>query len=245
MQIGPPAQKNFTIFVTQDGSPTLDWPKADGSAEKMHHSGGALGESLYIYHRALELTLSEGWPVRLLSLGLGLAYNELIAIAELHKRGATDWKIWSFESEDLLRESFTGWLNGEPSALQEIHDQILQLVCEKFKLNAHSFKKILAKAVQNNDFELRRSFPQDSAEVTKCTCVFYDAFSKKMDPDLWVEESLTERLHKFTAEQCVLATYAATGALNRSLQSLGFRLLPRGGFLGKRESTLAIRGEIR
>jgi tRNA U34 5-methylaminomethyl-2-thiouridine-forming methyltransferase MnmC len=53
---------------------------------------------------------------------------------------------------------------------------------------------------------------------------------------------LVEQLGRILAPQAVLATYAATGTMNRALRTLGFKILEKPGFQGKRESTLAVRG---
>lgn len=229
------------IFITEDGSPTLILTYENGSAEKMHHSGGALSESFFIYHTALRTIFEHGWRPRILSLGLGLGYNELIAVGEMHKSEVADWRLWSFEIQDVLRSGFIKWLEDSPTDLGDVYDQVLLGVAGKLGMTAEDLKILTVAAVKSGKLILRGSFPAEAGDMTACTCVFYDAFSKKMDPDLWDEPQLRARLEKRLAPQCVLATYAATGVLNRILKSLGFRLLPRAGFLGKRESTLAIR----
>jgi tRNA U34 5-methylaminomethyl-2-thiouridine-forming methyltransferase MnmC len=235
--------RNCEIFVTQDGSPTLLWTREDGYAEKMHHSGGALSESFYIYHEALLDVISREWPVRVLSIGLGLGYNELIAIGEMHRRGLTDWRVSSFETEDFLREGFKAWLAGENCGpLGEVLDAVASGVAGRFAITAMELKTAAHHALKSARLELRRGFPEDAKDVGGCTCVFYDAYSKKMNPELWIEDDLLKHLQACIAETCVLTTYAATGSLNRALKRLAFRLTPRTGFLGKRESTLAIRG---
>ena len=231
----------FRIFTTEDGSPTLIWSRDDGYEEKMHHSGGALTESLFIYQTALREALGRGWPGRVLSLGLGLGYNELIAAAEFMKSGTSDWKIWSFEAEDSLRENFACWLTGAKSELAEIYEDILRRTAASFEVSPAALFGFAREGLHCGKLELRGRFPEDAADVSGGTCVFYDAYSKKMDAGLWEENSLTTRLAPLLAPGCVLSTYAATGSMNRALKILGFRLLPRAGFLGKRESTLAIR----
>ena len=231
----------FRIFTTEDGSPTLIWSRDDGYEEKMHHSGGALSESLFIYQTALREALARGWPGRVLSLGLGLGYNELIAAAEFLKSGVEDWKLWSFEAEDSLRENFSGWLSGDAPELAEIHADILRRIAASSGISPAELFTFAREGFDRGQLELRGRFPEDVAGVEGGTCVFYDAYSKKMDADLWEENSLAGRMAPLLAPGCVLSTYAATGSMNRALKTLGFRLLPRAGFLGKRESTLAIR----
>lgn len=233
--------KRYDIFITRDGSPTLEWRKEDGYVEKMHHSGGALSESLFIYQECLKRSLEAHGPIKILSLGLGLGYNEIIAIGTLYCAGLNDWKIWSFELDDFLRNEFHKWLKNGNSELAEVYEQILEAIARELQISSASLKELVVASLQDGRLELRGGFPEDAGGVEGCTCVFYDAFSKKMDPNLWAEETLASNLAACISSHCVLATYAATGALNRALKFLGFRLLPRAGFQGKRESTLAIR----
>lgn len=227
------------IFRTGDGSPTISYKRADGYIEKMHHSGGALAESLYIYHHGLELALREGCPPHVVSLGLGLGYNELIALAEFHRRNRTNFKIWSFEADDYLREQFINWLNGKNGPLNSIYDEISSAIEEHFKLTG--IKKFAAEQFEQKNLQLRGSFPKDISGVVDAGIFFFDAFSNKMSPELWQELDMLSSLKELLSSHAVLCTYAATGALNRVLKQLGFRLLDRPGFQGKRESTLAIR----
>ncbi|NJL25980.1 MAG: hypothetical protein HC902_12985 [Calothrix sp. SM1_5_4] len=77
---------SIEVLTTKDGSPTLAFRREDGYVEKMHHADGAVSESFYIYGEALEIcrrNIGPGEPVRAISVGLGLGYNELIAIGRL------------------------------------------------------------------------------------------------------------------------------------------------------------------
>jgi tRNA U34 5-methylaminomethyl-2-thiouridine-forming methyltransferase MnmC len=237
----------YEISITQDGSPTLLCARPTGQAEKMHHSGGALSESFFIYHQALGEVLQRHWPLKILSLGLGLGYNEWIALGEIFKNRPRIWKLWSFEADHHLRQEFQTWLFS-PLAEDPLHSawtEVFTQVSAKMEIPAPELKNFARRSHEQKQWEHRQHFPIDSSGVEGCTCIFYDAFSKKMDPDLWFEETLVQDLKKISGPHCVLATYAATGTLNRALNKLGFRLIPKKGFLGKRESTLAIREDIR
>lgn len=233
---------NSEIFYTQDGSPTLSLKREDGYVEKMHHSGGALSESLYIYRAALNEALERGWPIRIFSLGLGLAYNEIISISELRKREVGEFKIFSFESVTQLREGFKAWAGGASGGkLAFVLDQVLKQVAQAQEVPAPLLRSWIKAAIADGALEVREGFPADSGEVDQISVCFYDAFSKKMNPELWAEDMLKSTLDRLLSRNCVLTTYAATGTLNRSLKHLGFSLLDKAGFSGKRESTLAIR----
>lgn len=227
------------ILNTGDGSPTISYKRADGYIEKMHHSGGALTESLYIYHHGLELALQEGCPPHVVSLGLGLGYNELIALAEFQRRNQPGFRIWSFEADEYLREQFANWLKEKDGPLTAIYDEILKSIESHFKISG--LKQLATEHYNQENIQLRGSYPKEIAGVENVGAFFFDAFSNKMSPELWQELDMLKSLKELLSPRAVLCTYAATGALNRVLKQLGFRLLDRPGFQGKRESTLAIR----
>lgn len=233
---------NCEIFYTRDGSPTLSLTREDGYVEKMHHSGGALSESLYIYRSALEEAIGRGWPVRVLSLGLGLAYNELITLAHLRKREIEDFKIYSFETVSELRNGFAAWAGGATGGkLAFVLDQVCKQTAAACEIPFALLKTWTTEAIASGALELRQRFPEDSGNIHDITVCYYDAFSKKMNPELWLEDMLNSTLNRLLSGTCVVTTYAATGSLNRPLKNLGFRLKEKAGFSGKRESTLALR----
>lgn len=238
-----PLPENLEIYTTQDGSPTLTWRRADGYIEKMHHSGGALEESIYIYLRSLDLVLERGEAPRVLSIGLGLGYNELLTIGEFLRLDRPDWHLWSFEAHPQLRSEFVRWLITErvESELGATYEDVLERVAQRLQIEPTALKTAARLGLDTGRLQLRSSFPEDAAHINNVSLVYYDAYSKKMDPHLWDEQCLTGSLGPLLSDRCVLSTYAATGSLNRALRGLGFRLLPKPGFLGKRESTLAIR----
>lgn len=240
-----PLPKAFEIFTTADGSPTLAFKRADGYVEKMHHSGGALSESVYIYLESFIRAAEKNWPLRVVSVGLGLAYNEWLTLGEAHRRGL-DVQIWSFELSSLLREEFLAFLKnaGPESEMQALYAQVAGQVAGRLNLSTNDLKTATLLALDSGKLILRGSFPQEIDGLHEISLVYYDAYSRKMDPELWQEDAVIEAFKKILAPQASVATYAATGALNRVLKHLGFSLKPKAGFQGKRESTLAIRESL-
>ena len=223
----------ITLAETADGSPTLVFRRADGYAEKMHHSRGALSESRFIYGAALTLARTGGTPIRAMSIGLGLAYNELLT---LHELTSDDVTIWSFESLPALREEFRAWAEGrDDGALAPTFARVGEVVGAEVRARA-------GRALARDHLRLLGPFPEAAAAVTDANLVYYDAYSSKMDPHLWDEDALVKAFGRSLAPKCVFASYAATGALNRVLERLGFTRLRRPGFFKKRQSTLATRG---
>lgn len=237
--------QNTEIFYTQDGSPTLSFTRGDGYKEKMHHSGGALAESLFIYHEALKAVCQAGLEPRVLSVGLGLGYNELLTMADRYAaRELLAFKIWSFEPIPELREGFREWALGEDDGgVARVLTEVCAKVAAHFALPPGELRAFASKCVRAGRLELRGAFPNDADGVLANT-VYYDAYSRKMDEHLWDEQMLFATFGKILAPDCILATYARTGNLNRSLHRLGFRPSGKTGFMGKRESTMAFRGRV-
>jgi hypothetical protein len=183
------------IFVTADGSPTLCFKRGDGYVEKMHHSGGALSESLYIYHQALLEGLKLG-PAKVLSVGLGLGYNELITAAEICRRGDTEFRLWSFETLTALRDGFVAWITEDAQGpLPSVFETVANSVAVHFSLAALDLKSTLKLAHSEGHWQMRGAFPQDLDGVMG-NVVYYDAYSRKMDPELWDEEALVAAFEK-------------------------------------------------
>lgn len=234
---------DFEVIFTTDGSPSLRVVDASGYFEKMHHSEGALSESLYIYGDALEETLKRGWPLHVVSLGLGLGYNEMITAAKAIQYGIApeDARIFSFELEPLLIDELAKWLNGRNAQFGHLYDHILRQLANETNLKAEIILQWLKTAHLKNTWQMRGTFLEHVDGVSDVSCVLYDAFSNKMSPELWMEETMSSVFNKICAKTCVFSTYAATGALKRALKNTGFQLLERRGFAGKRESTFAMR----
>lgn len=240
-----PLPPYIQIFYTADGSPTLCFSRDDGYVEKMHHAAGALSESIYIYHHAVLKTLQLDHAPQVLSLGLGMGYNEFLTMAEFYRAGVTDYKVWSFESIPVLRESFRSWINGEPATeLTKVIELVARMVAAHFLVPVTTLRSHMLDGLTSGRLELRGSFPEET-EGVKANVVFYDAYSRKMDESLWAEDNLVTSMEHVLLPECMFASYAANGALNRSLRRLGFRPKKMPGFKGKRESTMAFRSEVR
>jgi hypothetical protein len=230
----------FEILKTQDGSPTLKALDLS-TQESMHHSGGAWSETLYIYGTALELLNQIQKPWRVLSVGLGLAYNEMMTFAALSENQQKLQALTSFEAHTFLRESLDAWLNKEPCELSSIYDEVKTL-CENQFDSKYLFTQ-LQEARQTQIWNILGALGKsDCGNSNPHELIYYDAYSSRSNPELWQEEFLSKFLAAYAAPQCIFATYACTGSLKRALSQQGFKLKRRAGFQGKRDSTLAIRG---
>lgn len=233
----------FAIIQTEDGSPSLEVTYLNGISERMHHFRGALTETLYVYGPAIAWGVDQPLPVRVLSLGLGLAYNELLTIATALGRPDNQIHLVSFELDQQLREAILSWLEDKDSSLASTLDQILALVAQTKNVRPQLLKETGREWQRAKRWEIRAGFPQELRPHEHFQVILYDAFSAKMDQPLWEETFLSDFLSQHSSPSTVFATYASTGALKRALKGHGFQLEAKVGFGGKKESTLAWRGQ--
>lgn len=227
----------FNIIMTSDGSPTLSL----NGGEKMHSMGGAFSESLYIYGSCAEKASQLNQP-RILSMGLGLAYNELISLCLFRKEQVLDFKISSFEKETFLVESLVKWTQGENSPLGICYEKIADMLSEHFLISPQEIRELCQKSIESKMWVLNGPLTKENTQGFLFNGVFYDAFSSEADKELWNENYLSEFMDNYCDKtDCYFSTYAATGNLKRALKEKGFLLEKKAGFGFKRESTFATR----
>ncbi len=228
---------SFEIISTKDQSPTLSL----NGGEKMHSLEGALSETLYIYAPCVEQSLKAHKPA-LLSMGLGLGYNEILTSA-LALKTQRKTILYSYEIVPELRNSFTHWLTDQVSELSVCYDQILTLIAKYFEWHPLKIKSHLRELFEAENFRVFSEVEPKNSYGHKFNGIMYDAFSSKSSPALWEEDFLNQFIDEYCdLDFCTLSTYAATGALKRALLSHGFTLEKKKGFGMKRESTFAYIG---
>lgn len=226
------------FFTTEDGSPTAYFEDYEG--EKMHHSGGAFGESVYIYGPAIQWGYALLESPHILSLGTGLAYNEILSAAFSLIFDAP-LKMASFEANDNLNQALIAWLKNEKEGIVpfKIYDAVLEQTGQTFDLSAQAIKEKMLQSYLSGDWKINGAW--DSTDTTKYNVVIYDFFSSKAMEPFWTEEFLTDFLMKNADTKCSFGTYACTGKLKRAFKANGFTYYERKGYLWKRSSTFACR----
>ena len=232
----------YNVILTKDGSPTLTDLKTN---EPMHNLHGAFNESLYLYLEALKKLLPTD-ILSIISVGLGLAYNEIISIAYLEQQKINSFKITSYEKNKNLTTAIKQWCssqttNPQNALLFSSYEIILNLSAKKFGLEKKILKYKLKEAITLKKWIFCEELNQETTFSEKYNCVFYDAFSEKTSPDLWSKDHLKRFIQLACQNYCIFSTYAAKGSLNRALKDARFTLKKRTGFGKKNESTLAIR----
>ncbi len=239
--------EKFLFLTTEDGSPSLRLARDAGAvSEAMHSLRGAFSETDYIYGSALREALQGGLPPSVLSLGLGLGYNEILSAALFSAAGvANEARVESFESEDELRARFASWIRGEreavPLEFNRAYDDILARAAGGAGLEASAVLETLRQWLATGRLDLRGPLGPDTAFACRFSCFLFDAFSSKTTPELWREDFLAGFLDRAALPRAVFSTYACTGALKRALRARGFTLRIREGFASKRDSTFAVR----
>ena len=204
----------------------------------MHSSAGALAETQYVYGRGLSFLLEQKWPVRVISVGLGMGYVELLAAAHWAREGIDSDRLEqliSYEVEPSLRENFRSYLTGT------VDDVTVREVFHQAGYSVDQARDQLRRWYREKRFEIREGFGSDTWSVD-ASLVCYDPFSGGTSPELWSEDFLSAFVGELTSPYCVFTTYASTKRLKRVLSEFGFSLHSRRGFGGKRECTFAVRG---
>ncbi len=244
-------QSLFTAELTADNSPTLRLKSSiSDKLESMHHSGGAATETAYIYIEPLKKTL-KAWPFKdteqfnIAVVGLGLGYIETSLIGLFQKENFLQTiQITSFEKESALIQSFKNHFN--QSDKKSIHQKMFQSVCEIHSYDKNQVFDLMKSILKNNHpqikLDLKSELNKDFRLDNPFHYIAFDAFSQKTDHPLWSEDFLNDFIEKTAGSDCLLTTYACTGILKQVLKKHGFTLIPRLGFQGKRDSTLAVRG---
>ena len=235
--------RQFNFTTTDDGSPTV---RVDDS-EAMHSLRGAFSETVYIYGSAIEECLKRGFTPRVLSLGLGLGYVEILSAAFFRKYGVRGGGE-SFELLPELRSWFFDWARSRadlvPPEFCKVYDAILERTAAETGQASLAIRAELAAMLSSENWRLNGPLSSELIPLRpprKFGCICFDAFSNKTSPDLWTEEFLSSFFSDVSAPGAVVSTYACTGALKRSLRTAGYDLDIRAGFANKRESTFAIR----
>ena len=218
---------------SRDGSPSLQWGT---QGEPMHHSGGALSESKYVYGPVWDFvqTLPRR---RILICGLGLGYLEMLTVLRLGVGDGTE--VLSLEKDPTLVEAFQSFVAGGESS---IHERMLQCLAGNDPRVAEQTRKRLFQAYQQGHYRIGGALVEGPWDEGYFNGICFDLFSSETSPELWREDFLRRFLQNAAAKTSIFATYAARSTLKRALGAEGFQVIPRSGFAGKRECTLATRG---
>lgn len=257
------ANATYSKVTTDDGSPTVRVTIAGQPHEDMHHSGGALSESILIYSEIVRAALNFNLPPKIASVGLGLGYNEALAMAEIitfeQKRYdflekllvpkrpehvTPEIRILSFEKDPVIRENYVNWLHNRSSNSfwTPLFQEVLELVAARYGMPDTQLKREMNKLYKEERFKIVDDVQNFQENVSdRYSVILYDAFSNKSTPELWDEEFLKKFLYGVSEKFCFFSSYASLGGLNRALEATGYLVDVHRGFKNKRHATCAYR----
>lgn len=240
----------FDVVLTSDGSPTLQLKNqldgTDRPPESMHHSGGAASETELIYATPIREVLQKINDPEFLIVGLGLGYIELCVARESLRDATQNVKMQSFETVEELTHLFLHYLNDSRQlhpSVKKTYDLLMSFISGD-PAEHELIKQWLWQRYNNGEWVISQSIENLTDLKITPHSVSYDAFSSKTNPQLWSCEFL-EKLLSLVDESCLLATYACRASLKEALRKVGFEVIVKAGFMGKRNSTQGRRGVFR
>lgn len=236
----------FEIEITKDDSPTLRLIKppvgADVSihpgGESMHHTGGALSETCLIYGQAFQYGFEKHSNPKIVSLGLGLGYVEVLACAFSLLHNSSAFEIYSYESIPGLRKLFEDFYLKDTKS--ETYQWILGEIAKKYQLSPDVLRLQIKTALKENRLKLLGNFLEELPNLKSFDVFCYDAYSRKTSPELWDEVLMTKTFLLGSDTSCI-SSYASNAVLKKALSQAGFQFEVLEGFQGKRNRTWAYR----
>ena len=131
--------------------------------------------------------------------------------------------------------------NQIPADFLQSYKKIFDMYAQHYKLSQEQIFKAFQYLFDQQKLELRGEFLAEKSSSDTYSCILYDAFSAKTNPELWEQNNLQSILQNHSKEKSFFSTYAAAGALKRALKASHYELKMKSGFGKKRESTFAVR----
>jgi tRNA U34 5-methylaminomethyl-2-thiouridine-forming methyltransferase MnmC len=209
------------VVHTADGSTSIhlsDWN------ESYHSKHGAIQEAQHVFIKN-GLDLFQDQNLSILEIGFGTGLNAFITLLESPKR--------------QLTIQYTG-VEAYPITLPEV--QAMNYVTEMHAQDqAHVFDEMHSCAWEQEvaispTFSIckREQRIQDIQDIQQFDLIYFDAFGYRVQPELWSDE-IFQSMYTALKPNGVLVTYAATGAVRRSMLAAGFTVEKLAGPPGKRE----------
>ena len=209
------------VVHTADGSTSIHLPDWN---ESYHSKHGAIQEAQHVFIKN-GLDLFQNQTISILEIGFGTGLNAFITLLESPKR--------------QLTVHYTG-VEAYPVTLPEV--QAMNYVAELHAQDqAHLFDEMHS-CIWEHEIDLTPTFSickrqqriQDIQDVQQFDLIYFDAFGYRVQPELW-SDAIFHNMYASLKPIGVLVTYAATGAVRRSMLAAGFTVEKLAGPPGKRE----------
>lgn len=223
----------FEIQITGDGSHTLF---SHHFGQQYHDMNGAIDESRHVFlnNSGFYDRISKNEDIHILEIGFGTALNVLLVADAIIASGSTS-RILFTSIEGFPLDPETAALLNYPSCLPTLSDpNILKTIFSESKPGFNTFK-ILPRLELNLFIGLYDTFEYPERKID---LVFFDAFSPKANPELWLSSVFSDIIDH-TAPSCMLSTYCAAVSARAAMCHAGWNVARGPGFKTRREITLA------
>jgi tRNA U34 5-methylaminomethyl-2-thiouridine-forming methyltransferase MnmC len=222
------------IEESKDGSHTL---YSNEFNQFYHNPNGAVAESLHIFFEQSglidKLRLDE--KINILEVGFGTGLNVLL-LCDLMCRIESKSKV--------LFQSIEAWPI-DPETANKLNYATFLTHCNRYteitdvfnRLKTGSTRTQLSDKVELNVF--KGLFADFNPMNITFDFVFHDAFSPKVNSELWTPE-VFQKIAKWCNKNAVLTTYCAASNAKRAMKEAGWTVYKAPGALGKREMTRAV-----
>ncbi len=200
---------------TADGTETF----LNEEYNEAYHStkAGAYTESLlkFVIPCRIDILSLEKNRIDILDVGFGLGYNVAVAVkVASDKNPEILLDITSIEKDISVFDKIKKL--SIPENLKEIYDQILSGRFEKNVYRAEG-KNFRLNILFSDARQILRSLKK------KFDAVFYDAFSPKVNTEMWTVE-IFKAVKELMRQEAILSTYSASLAVRKGLIEAGFKI---------------------
>lgn len=229
---------NRKILPTEDGSVTIFIPEWN---ESYHSKHGAVREALHVFIKNGLNKVNSKDEVSILEIGFGTGLNSFLTLLnsmyenrEIHYTGLEKYPVTEEEYKSLNYPSvIEGLLNKNSFTKDELNLFYFEIMKAEWNKFVTINKSFFLKKCQSDFFKF--DYPK-----AKFDLVYFDAFSARVQPELWTIE-LFEKIYFSIKTGGLLTTYSAKGSVRRNLITLGFEVEKLAGPPGKREMINAIK----
>ncbi len=217
-----------SVITTGDGSTSL---KIDAWDEPYHSRHGALQESQHVFIRE-GLAQVDAPKVAILELGFGTGLNALLSY-DFAKANSKIIEYYGVEAFPLTPAEVS-----EMNYTELLADEGLIKIFTKLHLTQPGVWTTIDSFFSLKNVEKRF---EELQETKKFDLIYHDAFSPKLQPELWDEKAF-EKGFSLLRSGGKLVTYSAKGSVRRAMESVGFVVEKVPGPPGKREMIRATKG---
>lgn len=218
------------LIKTKDGSNTIYIPDWN---EHYHSKHGAIQEALHVFITNGLHKLKNQSSIHILEYGFGTGLNFLLTLL-ISKQNNSEIFYTALEKYPLNTTDI------KPLAYEKIltnlipnsnKTEIYELLMKTHNLSWSDFEEVTEKVRLK---KLEVDFKDFSEKPQSYDLVYFDAFGKRVQPELWTED-IFENIYNLLKPNGLFTTYACNGDTKRALTKVGFEVEKVQGPPGKRE----------